>query len=50
MVCPIMSAWDLSNAWPKAELVVVDDAGHAYSEAGTLAALLEAVDKYAEAA
>ncbi len=50
MVCPIKSAWDLSNAWPKAELVVVDDAGHAYSEAGTLAALLEAVDKYAEAA
>jgi proline iminopeptidase len=29
-VCtPIMTAWDLHRAWPEAEFVVVDDAGHA---------------------
>jgi proline iminopeptidase len=29
---PIMTAWDLHRAWPEAEFVVVDDAGHAASE------------------
>jgi pimeloyl-ACP methyl ester carboxylesterase len=29
-VCtPIMTAWDLHRAWPEADFVVVDDAGHA---------------------
>ena len=47
MVCPIKSAWDLSNKWPGAELIVIGDAGHAYSEVGTLSALIQAVDAYA---
>ena len=46
MVCPIKSAWDLSQRWPKAELFVIGAAGHAYSEAGTLEALVAATDSY----
>jgi proline iminopeptidase len=44
VVCPMRSAWDLHRAWPEAELVVVPDAGHAGSEAGTVDALVRATD------
>jgi len=47
VVCPLRSAWDLHRAWPEAELQVVADAGHAASEAGILARLVEATDRYA---
>lgn len=50
-VCtPIMTAWDLHRAWPEAEFVVVDDAGHAASEPGIRDALVEATDRFAERA
>lgn len=26
--CPLKNAWDLARAWPNANLVIVDDAGH----------------------
>ncbi len=26
--CPLKNAWDLARAWPKANLVIVEDAGH----------------------
>lgn len=26
--CPLTTAWDLAHAWPRANFVVVDDAGH----------------------
>lgn len=26
--CPLDTAWELANAWPGAELVIFDDAGH----------------------
>lgn len=48
MVCPLDQAYALYNAWPDANLVVVRDAGHASSEPGTLAALLEATDVMAK--
>ena len=47
VVCPMKSAWDLHRAWPEAQFVVVPDAGHAASEKGTLSALIEATDKFA---
>ena len=47
MVCPIKSAWDLSNKWAGADLIVIGNAGHAYSETGTLISLIQAVDAYA---
>jgi proline iminopeptidase len=47
VVCPMKSAWDLHRAWPEAELLVVSDAGHAASESGTLARLVDAADRFA---
>jgi len=47
-VCtPAKSAWDLHKAWPGSELVMVPDAGHAWSEPGIRAALLTALEKFA---
>ncbi len=28
MGCPVVTAWELTSAWPGAELIVVDDSGH----------------------
>ena len=47
VVCPIVSAWDLHRAWPEAEFHIVDDAGHAFDEAGILHRLISATDKFA---
>ncbi len=48
VVCPMKSAWDLHRAWPEAEFNVVADAGHAASETGIMAKLIEATDRFAE--
>ncbi|MDJ0615472.1 MAG: prolyl aminopeptidase [Calothrix sp. MO_192.B10] len=48
VVCPMISAWELHQAWPEAEFIVVPDAGHSMSEPGILSALIEATDKFAE--
>ena len=45
---PMMTAWDLHRAWPEAEFVVVDDAGHAASEPGIQQALRDATDRFAD--
>jgi proline iminopeptidase len=47
MVCPIMSAWDLHEAWPESELVIVPDAGHSALEPGISRALVATTDRYA---
>jgi proline iminopeptidase len=47
VVCPMRSAWDLHRAWPEADLRVVADAGHAASENGILAQLVEATNRFA---
>ena len=44
IVCPIVTADELSRAWPEADYVIVDDAGHSASEPGIRAALLAATD------
>lgn len=50
-VCtPMMTAWDLHRAWPEAEFVVIDDAGHAATEPGTQKALRAATDRFAASA
>ena len=47
-VCtPPMTAWDLHRAWPKADFVMVPDAGHAFDEPGILDALIAATDRFA---
>ena len=34
MVCPVVSAYELHQAWPEAEMVIVPDAGHSVFEPG----------------
>jgi proline iminopeptidase len=38
--------WELSHAWPASELVLVDDAGHGFSDAGMVDALVTATDRF----
>lgn len=47
VVCPMISAWELHQAWPESELVIVPDAGHSMSEPGIRSALIEASDRFA---
>ena len=46
VVCPIVSADDLSRAWPDAEFVIVPDAGHSAMEPGIRTALIDATNKF----
>jgi proline iminopeptidase len=46
IVCPIVSADALAQAWPGADLTVVPDAGHAAMEPGTRAALIAATERF----
>ena len=47
VVCPMISAWDLHQAWPESELIVVSDAGHSATEPGIIDALVDATDRFA---
>ncbi len=47
-VCPMESAWALHQAWPRAELKIIAEAGHSASEPGTLDALVTAADDMAQ--
>ena len=48
-VCtPAVTAWELHRAWPEAQFVIVDDAGHAFDEPGIMNQLIEATDKFAK--
>jgi proline iminopeptidase len=44
---PLAWAWDLNKAWPRAKLVIVDDAGHDASNAGITGELIRATDQFA---
>jgi proline iminopeptidase len=44
---PISNAWGLKRVWPRAEMVIVDDAGHGTPEIGR--ALVRATDRFASA-
>lgn len=46
---PAVTAYELHQAWPTSELVLVPDAGHAFSELGITAALVAATDRFARA-
>lgn len=46
MATPVMTAWELHRAWPEAEFHIVPDAGHAFSEPGTLHELVTATDRF----
>jgi len=44
---PPIAAWKLKEAWPEAQLNIIPDAGHLFSEPGNLDALIRATDKFA---
>ncbi len=48
MICPLENAWALHQVWPRSELQVVPEAGHAASEPGIARALVAATDRFAE--
>ena len=47
VVCPMVSAWELAQAWPEADFRIVPDAGHAAFEAGNIHELVMATDEFA---
>ena len=47
VVCPAISAWELHQVWPEAELRLVGDAGHAAFEPGIVHELIMATDAFA---
>jgi proline iminopeptidase len=46
VVCPTVSAWELHQAWPESQLIIVPDAGHSMTEPGIRSALIEATDQW----
>jgi len=48
VVTPMKNAFDLSKAWPSAELRIVPDAGHAMSEPGIVHSLITATRTFAD--
>ncbi|MGO4707241.1 prolyl aminopeptidase [Microvirga sp. 2MCAF38] len=44
---PAKTAWDLHKAWPEARFIMVEDAGHAFTEPGILHHLIETTDAFA---
>lgn len=48
VVCPVENAWELHQAWPDSTLKIIGDAGHSASEPGTINALVQATDDFAE--
>jgi proline iminopeptidase len=45
MVCPPVTAWELSRAMPHASFHIIEDAGHSAMEAGITSALVAATEK-----
>ncbi len=50
MICPPASAWKLAQAWPKADLRLIPQAGHALSEPGISAELVKVMNAVAREA
>jgi proline iminopeptidase len=43
---PIANAWELKRVWPRAELVIVEDAGHDPTSSGLTRELIRATDRF----
>lgn len=46
MVCPPLTAWQLQQSMPHAQLHMIPDAGHSAMEPGTTSALIAATEQY----
>lgn len=47
MVCRLQNAWDLAEAWPEAQLQIVEGAGHSTNEPGIQHHVILATDRFA---
>lgn len=47
LITPVANGWALKKAWPRAELIVIPDEGHAFNEPGIAEALVAATDHFA---
>ncbi len=45
---PLVTAWELAQAWPAGELVIVGGAGHSSGDPGMGEAIVDATDRFAE--
>lgn len=45
---PLVTAWELSRAWPQSQLVIVENAAHSVSHDGLARAIVDATDKFRE--
>jgi hypothetical protein len=43
---PLLTAWELAQAWPEAELMIIEDSGHTGSPAMRKNAVLDAIAKF----
>ena len=43
---PLITAWELSRAWPGSKLHVVDGAGHSTGDPGMTEAVIGAIDRF----
>jgi proline iminopeptidase len=48
VVCPMMTAWDLHQAWPEADFRLIPDVGHSAFERSTIHELVSATDAFAQ--
>jgi proline iminopeptidase len=48
LAAPLVTAWELAQAWPDGELVIVNNAGHDPDAPGMSEALLKATDRFAQ--
>jgi len=48
LICPLRSAWELHQVWPRSDLQIIPDAGHAAFEPGIARALVAATDRFAD--
>jgi len=46
VVCPAVTAWDLHQAWPEADLQLIQNAGHSAFDPANTAALVAATDGF----
>jgi proline iminopeptidase len=45
---PLVTAWELAQAWPASELVIVKGAGHSTSDPGMDEAIIAAIDRFGQ--
>ncbi len=49
MLCPVITAYELAQAWPEADCRIIPDAGHSAWEPGIARALVSALDTFKSA-